>query len=241
MRTGLDAVAFDLDGTLYPNYRLYLRLIPFILKERRLLWAFGKARDAIHTAGERGAVPLFENFYEYQARLTAEILGAEPAFIKEKIERLIYRGWERHFAKVKLFSRAAETLAAFRAAGLKLGMLSDFPTETKLARLGIGDLWDAALCSERIGALKPDRRPFERLAAALDAAPERILYVGNSRRYDLTGAKRAGMRTALITGFLSNSGRWKWSGTGGAAADASANTPDFAFHDYRQLHDYVLN
>jgi putative hydrolase of the HAD superfamily len=230
MRTGIEAAAFDLDGTLYPNYRLYVRLIPFIAREWRFLWAFGKARDRIRAERERGSPPLPADFYDYQARLTADMLGAEPACVKEKIERLIYRGWERHFTKVKLFSRAAETLAALRAAGLKLGLLSDFPPETKLAHLGIGDLWDAVLCTEQIGALKPDPRPFDRLAAALGRAPERILYVGNSRRYDVMGAKRARMQTALITGFCSE--------TGGAEKDCRA---DFVFNDYRQLRHFVLN
>jgi putative hydrolase of the HAD superfamily len=44
VRKDIDGIAFDLDGTLYPNYRFYIRLIPFILKEPRLLWALGKAR-----------------------------------------------------------------------------------------------------------------------------------------------------------------------------------------------------
>jgi putative hydrolase of the HAD superfamily len=230
----VSAAAFDLDGTLYPNYRLYVRLIPFILREWRLLWAFGKARDHIRKEGEQTSPPLHPDFYDYQSRLIAGMLGAEPALIKAKIERLIYRGWERHFTRVKLFSHAAETLAALRAAGLRLGLLSDFPPETKLAHLGIGDLWDAVLCTEQIGVLKPDRRPFDLLASALDLAPERILYVGNSRRYDVMGAKRAGMKTALITGFISETG-------GHTAAGEDSCSPDFVFHDYRQLLDYVLN
>jgi putative hydrolase of the HAD superfamily len=229
MRNGIAAAAFDLDGTLYPNYRLYVRLIPFLLREWRLLLAFGKARNAIREEGEQNP-PLHVDFYDYQARLAADRLAAEPALVRDKIERLIYRGWERHFTKVKLFPHVPETLAALRGAGFRLGLLSDFPPETKLARLGIGDCWDAVLCTERIGALKPDIRPFQELAAAMRLAPEQILYVGNSRRYDVMGAQGAGMRTALITGPLS--------GTGKRGSDCPA---DFVFHDYRQLCDYMVH
>jgi putative hydrolase of the HAD superfamily len=234
MRNGIEAVAFDLDGTLYPNYRLYVRLLPFILREARLLRAFGKARDTIRAAQETAAPPRYGDFYDYQAQCIAGMLGADPALVKEKVERLIYRGWEAHFKKIKLFPHARETLETLRQAGLKLGLLSDFPPETKLAYLGIAGFWDSALCSEQIGALKPDRRPFDRLAAALSRKPEQILYVGNSRGYDVMGAKRAGMKTALVTGLLSETG-----------ADTMSNkndrSPDFSFHDYRQLCNFVLN
>ncbi|MDR1252431.1 MAG: HAD family hydrolase [Treponema sp.] len=234
MRSGIEAVAFDLDGTLYPNYRLYIRLAPFILSDWPLLLAFGKARTIIRAeqAPAQGRPPsiLPSDFYAYQAALIARMLKVPPELIREKTERLIYRGWESHFTKIRLFPHVAETLAAFRQAGLKLGMLSDFPPETKLTCLGIGDYWDTALCSERFGALKPDRRPFEALAAALNLPPERILYVGNSRRYDVTGAKRAGMRAALVTGLLSGAGKGEYT-----------NVPDFMFHDYRQLRTYVVN
>lgn len=238
MHSGIEAVAFDLDGTLYPNYRLYIRLIPFSLRELPLLRAFGQARTVIRAEQEaRGqTVGLsgfsHSDFYDYQAAIVADILKAPPELIKEKTERLIYRGWEPHFKKIRLFSYVKETLAALRQAGFRLGMLSDFPPETKLAYLGIGDCWDAALCSERLGALKPDRRPFEELAGALGFPPERILYVGNSRRYDVEGAKRAGMRTALLTGLLSETG---------ARSGDRTSSPDFTFHDYRQLRDYMVN
>ncbi|MDR1575605.1 MAG: HAD family hydrolase [Treponema sp.] len=254
MRNGIEAAAFDLDGTLYPNYRLYVRLLPFIFKELPLLRAFGRARTiiragqdarsgtgpaplsgrgALRGAGLSGPPPaeLFPDFYDYQAAITADILGAPPALVKEKTERLIYRGWEPHFKKIRLFPYVKETLAALRQAGFRLGMLSDFPPETKLAYLGIGDCWDAALCSERLGALKPDRRPFDELAAALGLPPERILYVGNSSRYDVEGAARAGMKTALLTGLLSETG---------AESRGRTVSPDFIFHDYRQLQDYML-
>jgi putative hydrolase of the HAD superfamily len=225
-RSGIEAVAFDLDGTLYPNYRLYARLVPFILREWWLLWAFGRARMVIRAEQARSGSEIRPDFYDYQARIAANMLGADPVFIREKIERLIYRGWEEHFKRIRLFPHVAETLAALKEAGLKLGMLSDFPPETKLKYLGLGGMWDAALCTERIGALKPHRRPFEELAAALGCARERILYVGNSRPYDVEGARRAGMRAALVSGFF---------------LKRNALQADFTFHDYRQLYNYMIH
>ncbi|GAB1482125.1 HAD family hydrolase [Treponema sp.] len=217
MRKDIDAVAFDLDGTLYPNYRLYLKLVPFIIKEHRLLMAMGKARDALREAAQVG------RFYDLQARIMAKILHDDPSRVKERTEKLIYRGWEPLFHGMKLFPGLPETLAAFRDDGLKLGLLSDFPPETKLENLGLADLWDATLCSEYVGRLKPDPAPFLELAKRLGLPPERILYVGNSIPYDVVGARGVGMKTALI-----------------ARKGKKNALADFVFNDYRQLRSFVL-
>jgi putative hydrolase of the HAD superfamily len=148
--------------------------------------------------------------------------------IKEKTERLIYQGWAPIFKKVKPYAYAKETLTALRGRGLKLGILSDFPPEQKLENLGLAGFWDAVLCSERGGRLKPDPSPFLELAQSMELPPDRILYVGNSVSYDIIGAKQAGMKAALISSFIKKRGR--------RSGDA-----DFIFSDYRQLHDYVLN
>jgi len=184
---GIEGAAFDLDGTLYPNYRLNILLIPFLLKEWRLIYAFGRARKIIREQQEISSAPQYipsvqGDFYEYQAGITAKIIGVPPEAMKEKIESMIYRKWEPLFKKVKLFKGAAETLAALKKAGFKLGLLSDFPPETKLKYLGLSDGWDAVLCSERCGALKPHPRSFTELAAAMSLPPEKILYVGSLKQ-----------------------------------------------------------
>ncbi|MDR3146196.1 MAG: HAD family hydrolase [Treponema sp.] len=237
MKAAFDGIAFDLDGTLYPNYRLYVRLVPFLLTGAPLLMAMGKARDALRRRCAQGAgegIPadrapvLEEDFYDLQARLMAETLGADPAAVKERAERLIYRGWEPIFRKVAPFKWVRQTLEELRAGGYKLGLLSDFPPENKLAAMGLDDFWDARICSEAVGRLKPDPAPFLALARELSVSPARLLYVGNSVAYDIVGAKNAGMAAALIVSPFN-----KRRCPRGAA--------DFVFSDYRQLSAYVLN
>jgi putative hydrolase of the HAD superfamily len=230
MARNFKAVAFDLDGTLYPEYSLNVRLIPFALMHGPLLAAFAKARTIIRREQEQAldeaqlSVPRC-SFYDRQAQITAKILNAPPDQIKEKIDRLIYTGWTRHFTKIKPFPHAKEILDELRAAKFKLGLLSDFPPRVKLEKLGLSGYWDIVLCSEDCGALKPAARPFEERARALGCPPEQILYVGNSPRYDVEGAKRAGMKTALKTSFFAPKKN------GGA---------DFTFSDYRKLRDFML-
>jgi putative hydrolase of the HAD superfamily len=231
MKKDISAVAFDLDGTLYPNYRFYLRLVPFILKEQRLLRALGKARSILRRKNrEEGGAPSppADPFYQLQSRVMADILKDDPERVKNKTETLIYRGWEPIFTRIKLFPHVRETLRALRAAGLKLGLLSDFPPEFKLENLKLEGFWDTVLCSEMTGRLKPDPVPFLELARRLGFPPGEILYVGNSVSYDIIGAKKLGMKAALVVPRL-----WTIKGSPGGA--------DFVFHDYRQLRNYVLS
>ena len=218
------AIAFDLDGTLYPDIRLFVRLVPFFLKEMNLLRALNEARMHLRNTGAYEG-----DFYETQARLMGEILNQSPERVKEKTERLIYRGWEPFFKEIKLFPHVRETLDCFRQKGIKMGLLSDFPPEKKLENLRIAGYWDAVVCSEKTGRLKPDTLPFIELAGEMGAAPEEILYVGNSVRYDVMGARKTGMKTALIrTGIFERIFK-------------PSSLPDFTFFDYRQLRDYVLD
>jgi putative hydrolase of the HAD superfamily len=241
----IKGAAFDLDGTLYPNYRFNLRLIPFIIKEWRLLMSFGKARKIIRKeqedarAGHNAGKPALtdaaagtlsqDDFYKHQAEITAELLSVNAGALQEKIDRLIYKGWEPLFKTIKLYKNAVLTLNALKKAGYKLGILSDFPLENKLEYLGISGIWDAVVSSENCGVLKPHPLPFAELAKAMFLPPEEIIYVGNSYSYDVDGAHSAGMKTAWITsGFIAGN-RYK------------NPEPDFTFNNYRQFYSFMLN
>jgi len=240
------AVGFDLDGTLYPNYRLFIRLFPFFVRGQRLLRAMDKVRTYLRKSGAyepaaeapgaastmRGSPP-GGDFYELQARLMGEILHESPEKVRERTERLIYRGWEPHFKNIKLFPHVRETLEAFRKKGIRMGLLSDFPPEIKLENLKLTGYWDAMVCSEESGRLKPDPVSFLDLARQMKREPEEILYVGNSISYDVVGAGRAGMKTALICS--------PWKRRSASSGGGGRVVPDFVFKDYRQLHDYVLH
>ena len=224
------AVAFDLDGTLYPNYSFYARLVPFLLKEQRYLRAFGKARDRLRAETREESSQDAGSLYQRQAQYMAEILGKDPVFLEERTEKIIYRGWEPLFKKVKLFPHVTEILAALREKGVKLGLLSDFPPDTKIENLGLSGYWDTVLCSEITGQLKPDPLPFLELSRAMAFPPEEILYVGNSFSYDVLGSQRTGMKAAWVI----SKGKYSFGDT------EKKGKTDFFFYDYRQLYDFVV-
>lgn len=193
------AVAFDIDGTLYPELELNRRLGPFTARHAPFLLALSSARRKLHALGDEdeGGPSDLAGFRRRQAELVAARLGTSAAKAEAAAERIVYGELEAYFARVRVFAGLEPVLDGLAAAGLRLAVLSDFPAARKLDLLGLGGRFELAQCSEESGRLKPSRRPFLLLAGALGLEPEEVLYVGNSRRYDVAGARAAGMGSAL--------------------------------------------
>lgn len=214
------AVGFDIDGTLYPNYRFHARVLPVILSDLPLLLSMGKARDELR-AGRHAGRPFYQAQAELAVRHYRRKRTAEE--MRDLLDERVYRAWEPIFARVKPFAHARRTILGLREKGYRVGVLSDFPAERKLELLGLSGLWDAVLCSEEVGRLKPAPEPFLALAEALGSRPGEILYVGNSPAYDVAGAKAAGMMAACV------SRRGK-----------TIPGADLSFSSYRQLEAWIL-
>lgn len=189
----LKAVAFDLDGTLYPNSVLYLRVIPLFLRHPRIFRRFGWVRRKI-----RKIRPI-DDFYALQADLFAKVMGIDVQSSKKMIEEIIYPTWESILGEADLFPGVRDVFAELDAMGLKRGVLSDFPVQRKLELLHITEKWDYAYSSEQVGYLKPNPEPFYHLSEALSLEPAEILYVGNHFEYDMVGASQTGMKTAYLS------------------------------------------
>ena len=214
----LKAVAFDVDGTLYPNASMYLHSVGLALGNLRLIKTLELVRLQLRNHPDAS-----DDFHRVQARLMAKNLGITPERAYALVEGRVYTRWYRIFRKLRPFPGLAATLGAFRSAGLKLAVLSDFPIRNRLADLGLAGPWDLAFSSEETGYLKPHSQPFEVLAQRLGLACSDILYVGNSYTYDVLGAASAGMPCAHLTRKPKN---------GSQAA--------FSFSTYFQLQDFVF-
>ncbi len=218
----IKAIAFDIDGTLYSNARLYAHIAPFFLRHIFFFAKYNKVRKILHRTG-----PL-PDFFEYQARLLAEGTWLSPSEARSKIDEIVYHGLTPYFEKLKCYPNVYESFLAFKKAGLKLAILSDFPPRQK------GDIWgtlplcDVVMGSEECGALKPSVFTFGILADKLGVPAESILYVGNSVRSDVLGASNAGMKTAYILPL------WR------KILHLPLKEADICFSNYRQLQKIVL-
>jgi putative hydrolase of the HAD superfamily len=188
----IHAVAFDIDGTLYDNTIMHLKSLPFAVRHVRLLVAFRRVRLAL-----RQMRPI-EDFHALQAELLGRELGVSNDAARQLIDRLFYGSWEEILHRVPVYDGVRRTVERLRSAGLKVAVASDFPVQRKLDILGIAGLWDCEISTEEVGYLKPNPEPFRALLDCLDEPPQRVLYVGNSYRYDVEGAKAVGMPTAHL-------------------------------------------
>ena len=80
-----------------------------------------------------------------------------------------------------------------------LGILSDAMPSILvfLEQQGMLQLFDAAVISTQVGAIKPDRHMYEAILKALNAAPEDCLFV-DDRPCNLDGATAIGMRAVQM-------------------------------------------
>jgi FMN phosphatase YigB (HAD superfamily) len=101
------------------------------------------------------------------------------------------------------FCRAAgldRLLAALDAAGLRMGVLSDYPAEAKLEALGLAGRFSPVLCATDPGidAFKPNPRGYLRACEIWGLSPADVLFVGDRADVDAAGAAAAGMPCAIV-------------------------------------------
>ena len=223
----IDAVAFDIDGTLYRNIVFYLKVLPHYLKNWRFFIKFNKVRIMLRddARNEKGYNDLFRS----QIGFLAKELGCTMIEAEQQINDIVYEGLRPYFEKINACHGAAQLIHKLKEAGFKIALLSDFPPEQK------GDVWgikkdcDLLLSSELIGALKPSSKPFEELAEKLEVPAERILYIGNSHKYDVEGPKKLGMKAGWFVPWI----RGKFG--------VKSKIADITFWHYSQLEKFIFN
>ena len=115
------------------------------------------------------------------------------------VPRLRAHHRERNLWRVP-FDCARPTLERLRAAGLRLGVVSnaDGRAAAILAATGLARSLDVIVDSHFEGVEKPDAEIFRRALARLGAAAETTLFVGDIPSIDVVGARNAGLRPVLL-------------------------------------------
>ena len=102
-------------------------------------------------------------------------------------------------AQAELIEHAVQTVAQVKAAGYKVGLVSNtmFPGRMHredMARFGLLPYFDALLFSADANKWKPNPDPFWQILADLNADPETAVYVGDDPASDIAGGRAAGIR-----------------------------------------------
>jgi putative hydrolase of the HAD superfamily len=187
----VEAVLFDLDGTLYDRDRL----VRALLEEQYDAFSAelaGIARGQFVSA----ALTMDEHGYGDKStgypRLVHE-LGL-PARLAE---RLVEYFWRRYDAFCELEDETRQTLETLKAHGLKLGIVTNGSVSMqtrKIEALGLEQWFDAIVISEAEGVRKPEAEIFQRAVARCSVARRAAVFVGDHPQIDVEGARDAGLR-----------------------------------------------
>lgn len=98
------------------------------------------------------------------------------------------------------YPEVPEALAALRAAGLRLAVVSnwDISLHEALEQAGLAADIEWVVTSARVGAAKPGRLVFERALALLGVEAGEAIHVGDSPGLDDSGALAAGVEPVLV-------------------------------------------
>lgn len=103
-------------------------------------------------------------------------------------------------ANYALFEDVIPALESLRAAGLRLGVVSNYEAwlERLLVHLGVTRYFDVRVISGIEGVQKPDPAIFRLAMERAGVSPEESVYVGDDPELDVAPAAEAGMRPILL-------------------------------------------
>ena len=213
----IKAVLFDVDGTLYPQSFFIKTSLQFFLRHPKLSAAFRHLRHDVRAIGG------VEDLHLAQVSLCAGYMRIPAEKAQALLETHIYGTYMDMLSKAKPYPQVEGLLADLKKAGLRMGVITDYPVGAKVSALGFDQYWDVAISADTMGHLKPEPDAFLLAAEELKIAPEQIIYVGNEYKYDIIGAKRAGMKAAHL-----------------AKKDVPDSVADITFSDFDDLRSYIL-
>jgi len=187
----INAVLFDLDGTLYDRDELAQKVVNGQYELFRHQLSSVPKDDFI-----RRLLELDNHGYGDKADLYARVVS-EWCLATELIDRFVHSFWSLYEEHCKASDDTRSTLDVLRRKGMKLGVITNGRVEwqqRKLDALGISSCFDTVLISEAEGVQKPDAEIFLRAVSRLGVSASEALFVGDHPEADIGGALSAGMR-----------------------------------------------
>jgi putative hydrolase of the HAD superfamily len=134
-------------------------------------------------------------WFAFTERIVRGMGGTSPASYDCAVE--ITRGWERH-ENFELYEDVIPVLAELRAAGLKIGLVSNSARDVHAFAVHHALDIDAGISSFHHGKTKPHASIFRAVLDLLAVAPEEAAMVGDTVEDDVEGALAVGIRAVLL-------------------------------------------
>jgi FMN phosphatase YigB (HAD superfamily) len=190
-----DAWLVDLDGTLYAAGPVKLAMAAELLLcgwgAVGTLRRFRLEHERLRREQAGLVDPAPADPFAAQLRRTAAALSLDVTVVEACVRKWMFERPGKWLRPVRRSSLLAE-IAAFRVAGGRTGLVSDYPARAKLRALGAESLFDVVVASgepDGPSRLKPDPEGYLRAAERLGVVPQRCLVIGD--RDDADGAAAA--------------------------------------------------
>lgn len=212
----IQAVAFDLDGTLVDSVPGLAIAIDRMLADLQLPTV---SKDQVKNwVGNGIDVMLERTFKAIDITPTAELFSHAKNCFNQHYDKVID-------AETKLFPHVKETLKTLHNNQYPLALVTNKPAQflpALLSTLGIKDYFSLVLGGGDVIKLKPHPAPLYQVMATFGLFNDQLLFVGDSKN-DITAAKNANCPTvALSYGY--NYG-----------VSIATSDPDFLFDDFKDI------
>lgn len=193
----IEAVLFDLDGTLIDSVPAYTKMLEIIVHRLNL----NPVSTEMVAELMKGGVAAWEILIPEEMKERKEELRQEIMEMAKEVGREIF------LHEVKLIPGSAEIFSQLSANKIKIGLVTS--THTKfldgkllpLKKKGIDGLIEVVITIEDAPNVKPAPDPLIECARRLGVAKEKSVYIGDSH-IDIRAGKAAGMMTVgVLTGI----------------------------------------
>ena len=193
----VEAVLFDLDGTILDSIGIYYQIIEIVFKRLEIPMP---SKDKLRDAAKNGDFEWEQLF----PRKTQEEKDRMIKRTREIIDEIYPNLFGTH---ARLIPNAKETLETISQKGNKMGIVTSTPRENMKVKLhplvdsGINDLLEVIIHADDVSLKKPAPDPLLECSKRLGILPEHCMYVGDART-DIQAGKAAGMKTVgVLSGF----------------------------------------
>jgi len=193
MFTGVKAIIFDMDDTLYPEEQ-------YVLSGFRAVsdWA----EETLGIPSEKGFAQLKTMFEQGVRGNTFNLFLAEHGIDEQAMVERMLSVYREHKPHLRLFPQVKDLVAKL-SERFKLGLVSDGYLEVqekKWKALALEHYFAAVIFSDIWGRehWKPNPRPYLEAMSRCGTSASETIYVGDNPNKDFLGAKELGIGTVMV-------------------------------------------
>jgi putative hydrolase of the HAD superfamily len=191
-------VVFDVDGTLYDQHALRMRMVRDMLLHTILRQDLG-VMSVIKTYRRIRERLGDTEVFDFESHLIAETV-ATTGFSEEKVLAIVHEWIEQRPLPYLLSCRypgLTELFAGLKRSGKIIGVFSDYPAHQKLSALNLAADYIASAQDDCIRLLKPHPKGLEFLISKAGFTAAETVLIGDRIERDGIAAQRAGVRCLI--------------------------------------------